>query len=347
MSIELRHLRYFLAVADELHFGRAAERLGMSQPPLSQQIRQLETLVGARLFNRTNRRVSLTDAGKLFMREAHAILAQVDHAIDLAQRAQRGEVGELRIGFTRSTPLSGHIPRAIFAFREAAPSVQLQLKEMNSLRQIDALLDHRLQVGIVRGNVLPETLVSKRLFRDPLVAVLREDHPATASASAKPGGCAPNGWRRSRSCYSARSAGAGIHDHVITLCRNAGFTPRVVQDAHEASTIVGLVAAGLGVSILPASCENIGVAGVAYVPLSRSGRHVGNPRGASARRPLAAGRQVCAAAAGACARSLVRVMADFDQIAIGIAEIHGKHRPLRAGSLHWAFQHIDIVADRR
>jgi DNA-binding transcriptional LysR family regulator len=267
MSIELRHLRYFLAVADELHFGRAAERLGMSQPPLSQQIRQLEALVSARLFTRTNRRVTLTDAGKLFLVEAQDILTRVDHAIDLAQRAQRGEVGELRIGFTRSTPLSGHIPRAIFAFREAAPSVQLQLQEMNSLQQIDALLDRRLQMGIVRGNVLPETLVSKRLFRDPLVAVLREDHPVMAKLGKN---------RRLRTEWLAqesfvlfgRSAGAGIHDHVITLCRNAGFTPRVVQDAHEASTIVGLVAAGLGVSILPASCEHIGVIGVAYVPLT-------------------------------------------------------------------------------
>ena len=268
MSIELRHLRYFLAVADELHFGRAAERLGMSQPPLSQQIRQLEELVGARLFTRTNRRVTLTDAGKLFLIEAQDILARVDHAIDLAQRAQRGEVGELRIGFTRSTPLSGHIPRAIFAFRQAAPSVQLQLQEMNSLTQIDALLDHRLQVGIVRGNVLPDTLVSKRLFRDPLVAVLREDHPVLARLGKKNRRLRIEWLAQESFVLFGRSAGAGIHDHVITLCRNAGFTPRVVQDAHEASTIVGLVAAGLGVSILPASCKNIGVTGVAYVPLA-------------------------------------------------------------------------------
>jgi DNA-binding transcriptional LysR family regulator len=267
MSIELRHLRYFLAVADELHFGRAAERLGISQPPLSQQIRQLEELVGVRLFARTNRRVALTDAGELFLVEAQDILARVDHAIDLAQRTQRGEIGELRIGFTRSTPLSGHIPRAIFAFRQAAPFVQLQLQEMNSLTQIDALLDRRLQLGILRGNVLPDTLVSKRLFRDPLVAVLREDHPALAKLGKS---------RRLRTEWLAqdpfvlfaRSAGAGIHDHVIALCRSAGFTPRVVQDAREASTIVGLVAAGLGVSILPASCEHIGISGVVYVPLA-------------------------------------------------------------------------------
>jgi DNA-binding transcriptional LysR family regulator len=227
----------------------------------------LEERIGARLFTRTNRRVTLTDAGQLFLTEAQDILARVDHAVDLAQRAQRGEIGELRIGFTRSTPLSGPIPRAILAFREASPSVQLHLQEMNSLQQIDALLDHRLQVGIVRGNVLPDTLVSKRLFRDPLVAVLREDHPAMAKLG-KNRKLRTQWLAQDSFVLFARSAGAGIHDHVIALCRSAGFTPRVVQDAHESSTIVGLVAAGLGVSILPASCEHIGVTGVAYVPLA-------------------------------------------------------------------------------
>ena len=267
MSIELRHLRYFIAVADELHFSRAAERLGMSQPPLSQQIRQLEEAVGARLLVRTNRRVALSEAGRLFLAEARDILARVDNAIDLARRAQRGETGELRIGITQSTPLSEHIPRTIFAFRQQWPFVQLQLEEMNSLLQLDALLERRLQVGIVRGTVLPDALESKRLFRDPLVAVLRSDHPLLAGRNAQ---------RKLKTAalahepfvLFARSAGAGIHDHVLTLCRNAGFTPRVAQEAREVSTIVGLVAAGLGVSILPASCERIRVGHISYVPLA-------------------------------------------------------------------------------
>lgn len=267
MPIELRHLRYFIAVADELHFGRAAERLGMSQPPLSQQIRQLEQFVGARLLERTNRRVALTEAGRLFLEQAREILARTGHAVDLAQRAARGETGELRVGITRSTPLSGYIPRAIHAFRQQLPSVQLKLEEMNSLQQIDALLDRRLQIGIVRGSTLPAALVSRRLFRDPLVAVLPADHPAARGHGAR---------RRLRTgalaqepfVLFARNAGAGIHDHVISLCRHAGFVPRMAQEAGEASTIVGLVAAGLGVSILPASCEHIRIDGVRYVPLA-------------------------------------------------------------------------------
>src|SRR5690606_22468184 len=150
MSLELRHLRYFLAVADTLHFGRAAERLGMSQPPLSQQIRQLETLIGAHLFVRSHRRVQLTPAGEVLLEQARDILQRVDGAVELVQRAQRGESGELRLGLTRATPLLPQIPRAIFAYRRRYPQVQMQLREMNSLRQIDALLADELDVGIIR-----------------------------------------------------------------------------------------------------------------------------------------------------------------------------------------------------
>jgi len=267
MAIELRHLRYFIAVAEELHFRRAAERLGMSQPPLSQQIRQLEDAIGARLLVRTNRRVALSEAGKLFLVEARDILDRADRAIDLARRAQRGETGELRVGFTRSTPLSEHIPRTIFAFRQQLPFVQLQLEEMNTLQQIDALLQRRLQIGIVRGTALPDALESKRLFRDPLVAVLRSDHALLAGRTARRK-LKTTALAHEPFVLFARAAGAGIHDHVLTLCRNAGFTPRVAQEAREASTIVGLVSAGLGVSILPASCEHIRVDHVSYVPLA-------------------------------------------------------------------------------
>lgn len=266
-NIELRHLRYFVAVADTLHFGKAAERLGMSQPPLSQQIRQLEDTVGARLLTRTNRRVALTEPGRLFLQEARDILAKVERATELAQRAQRGELGELRIGFTRTTPLSQDIPRAIFNFRQRFPAVHLQLEEMNSLQQIDALLERKLHVGILRPNVLPKTLVSKRLFRDPLVAVMHKDHPVLKKIGAR-GKLPTKALAQEPFVVFARTAGAGVYEHVFSLCRDAGFAPRIVQEAREASTIIGLVAAGLGVSILPESCSHINVEGVSYVPLA-------------------------------------------------------------------------------
>lgn len=267
MSIELRHLRYFLAVAETLHFGRAAERLGMSQPPLSQQIRQLETLLGARLFLRSNRRVELTDAGQVLQAQALDILQRVDKAIDMTQRAQRGETGELRIGLTRATLLSAQIPRAIFAYRQQFPQVQLQLRELNTLQQIDALLERELDIGIIRKRTLPSLLTSQKLFSDPLVLVAHADHPAlrgldpTASISLRTFAHEPFvGFQR--------EVGTGIHDHVIALCRNAGFTPRIVQEAGESSTLISLAAAGLGVSVLPSSCSHIHVEGARFVALS-------------------------------------------------------------------------------
>lgn len=269
MNIELRHLRYFVAVADTLHFGKAAERLGMSQPPLSQQIRQLEEAVGARLLTRTNRRVALTEPGRVLLQEAREILARTDRAMDLVQRAQRGELGELRIGFTRTTPLSQDIPGAIFAFRQRFPAVHLQLEEMNSLQQIDALLERRLQVGILRPGTLPESLISKRLFRDPLVAVLRSDHAGLKRVGAR-GKLPVKALAEEPFVVFARNAGAGVHEHVMALCRGAGFAPRISQEAREASTIIGLVAAGFGVAILPQSCDHIHVEGISYVPLAET-----------------------------------------------------------------------------
>nr|WP_239538099.1 LysR family transcriptional regulator [Dyella mobilis] len=263
----MRHLRYFVAVADTLHFGKAAERLGMSQPPLSQQIRQLEEMVGARLLTRTNRRVALTEPGQLFLQEARDILAKVDRATELAQRAQRGELGELRIGFTRTVPLSQDIPRAILAFRQQFPAVHLQLEEMMSLQQIDALLERKLHIGILRPNVLPRSLVSKCMFRDPLVAVLPAGHPALKRIDGR-GKLPARVLAQEPFVVFARTAGAGVYEHVFSVCRNAGFAPRIAQEAREASTIIGLVAAGLGVSILPASCGHVHVEDVHYIPLA-------------------------------------------------------------------------------
>ncbi|TCV94714.1 LysR family transcriptional regulator [Luteibacter rhizovicinus] len=266
MSIELRHLRYFIAVADELHFSRAAERLGISQPPLSQQIRDLERMLGVRLLRRTNRRVELTDAGTVYLDAARAILAQVEEASDLARRAERGEVGELRVAFTRSTPLTAMIPRAILAFRQAFPAVRLILEERNTLQQIEALLDGRQQVGILRPADLPDMLVSQRLFADPLVVVLRTDHPLLAGRTRRK--LAMTDLAGEAFVVFASSAGTGIHRQFLSMCRHAGFSPRISQEAGEASTIIGLVSAGLGVAVLPSSLRHVQVEGVTYLPIA-------------------------------------------------------------------------------
>ncbi|MBG4757751.1 LysR family transcriptional regulator [Pseudomonas aeruginosa] len=263
--MELRHLRYFIAVAEELHFGRAAERLGISQPPLSQQIQALEEEIGARLFERTNRRVELTDAGRLFLDESRQVLAQVDKAVLLARRAHLGELGELKIGFTSSAPFTSTIPSSIHAFRKAYPDVHLDLQEMSSRQVLKALLEESLQVGVIRPLALPDAVHWVELFRDPLVAVLRADHPLAAGSE---DGLAIAALAEEPFVFFPRSYGTGLYDQVIALTRQAGFSPRIAQEASEAMTIIGLVSAGLGVSILPASFRRTRVDGVVYRTLS-------------------------------------------------------------------------------
>ncbi|MBG5278955.1 LysR family transcriptional regulator [Pseudomonas aeruginosa] len=263
--MELRHLRYFIAVAEELHFGRAAERLGISQPPLSQQIQALEEEIGARLFERTNRRVELTDAGRLFLDESRQVLAQVDKAVLLARRAHLGELGELKIGFTSSAPFTSTIPSSIHAFRKAYPDVHLDLQEMSSRQVLKALLEESLQVGVIRPLALPDAVHWVELFREPLVAVLRADHPLAAGSE---DGLAIAALAEEPFVFFPRSYGTGLYDQVIALTRQAGFSPRIAQEASEAMTIIGLVSAGLGVSILPASFRRTRVDSVVYRTLS-------------------------------------------------------------------------------
>ncbi len=270
--LELRHLRYFIAVAEELHFGRAAERLGISQPPLSQQIQALEEEIGARLFERTNRRVELTDAGRLFLDESRQVLAQVDKAVLLARRAHLGELGELKIGFTSSAPFTSTIPSSIHAFRKAYPEVHLDLQEMSSRQVLRALLEESLQVGVIRPLALPDTVHSVELFREPLVAVLRADHPLAAGSE---DGLAIAALAEEPFVFFPRSYGTGLYDQVIALTRQAGFSPRIAQEASEAMTIIGLVSAGMGVSILPASFRRTRVDGVVY-------RTLGDPEATTA-----------------------------------------------------------------
>ncbi|KFF44566.1 MULTISPECIES: LysR family transcriptional regulator [Pseudomonas] len=259
--MELRHLRYFIAVAEELHFGRAAQVLGISQPPLSQQIQALEQEVGARLFERTNRRVELSEAGRLFLQEARLVLAQVDKAADVARRAQLGELGELKIGFTSSAPFNSSIPQAIFAFRQAFPAVHLNLQEMSSTEVAESLVDESIQVGLMRPLPLPDSLSVVELMREPLVAVLSAGHPLVEGSER---GLHLAQLAQEPFVFFPRTYGSGLYAQLLNLARDAGFSPHFAQEAGEAMTIIGLVAAGLGVSVLPASYQRIRIDGVVY-----------------------------------------------------------------------------------
>jgi len=259
--MELRHLRYFIAVAEELHFGRAAQVLGISQPPLSQQIQALEQEIGARLFERTNRRVELSEAGRLFLQEARLVLAQVDKAADVARRAQLGELGELKIGFTSSAPFNSSIPQAIFAFRQAFAAVHLNLQEMSSTQVAESLVDESIQVGLMRPLPLPDSLSVVELMREPLVAVLNAGHPLVEGSER---GLHLAQLAEEPFVFFPRTYGSGLYAQLLNLARDAGFSPHFAQEAGEAMTIIGLVAAGLGVSVLPASYQRIRIDGVVY-----------------------------------------------------------------------------------
>ncbi len=259
--MELRHLRYFIAVAEELHFGRAAQQLGISQPPLSQQIQALEQELGARLFERTNRRVALSEAGRLFLEQARQVLAQVDKAADVARRAQLGELGEMKIGFTSSAPFNSSISAAIYAFRQRFPAVHLHLNEMSSQAVADALLDESIEVGLMRPLALPDNLVATELLREPLVAIINATHPL---AHGSEGGLYLAALANEPFVFFPRSYGSGLYAQLLSLARQAGFSPHFAQEASEAMTIIGLVSAGLGVSVLPASFQRMRMEGVVY-----------------------------------------------------------------------------------
>jgi DNA-binding transcriptional LysR family regulator len=266
--MELRQLRYFIAVAEELHFTRAAERLHIGQPPLSHAIQMLEADVGAQLFERTKRKVTLTGAGKLFLDDARRILTLAEQAGDTARRAQRGEAGELRIGFTYSTPLTPLFAHVINHYRNQFPAVSLKLFEMATVPQMEALDQSQLDLGFVRPTEVatPDAIVLTPLREDPLMVVL----PATSPLARKKALWMADLKDQPFVMYPP-TAGTGIHPQIVRLCRAAGFAPRIAQLANESTTIIGLVAAGSGVTVLPSSFERIRMDGVCYRPLQDPG----------------------------------------------------------------------------
>jgi DNA-binding transcriptional LysR family regulator len=250
--MELRHLRYFIAVAEELHFGRAAARLNTSQPPLSQQIAALERDLGVTLLERSGRRVALTDAGRLLLQEARATLEQAARTRLVATRAKLGQVGELRIGLFASAPLSLPFARALGAFRRECPDVTLTLQEQPTPEQIDELLRGRLEFGFLRSPgrpQLPPDLDTLEVVREPLCVALPPDHALAAE-----GGPLPIAELAEEPLvFFSRSVGSSLNDQLQSLCMAAGFVPRITQEAAANSMILGLVAAGLGISVLPSA----------------------------------------------------------------------------------------------
>lgn len=260
--MELRQLRYFVAVAEELHFRRAAARLHISQPPLSQQISQLEDELGCRLLNRTRRSVELTPAGETFLRDARAMLGELEAAVATARRVDAGQAGLLRVSFVGSALLS-IVPGIIQRFRRGRPEVEIELRERSTLAQLRALSVGVVDVGLVRPPIEPDdALHTEVVMRERTVAAIPAGHPLARLArvplkrlAAEPLVLFP------------REQAPGFHDLLTGRLAATGTSPHVVQYAPEMLTIIGLVAAGIGVSPVPASVARLGLEGVTYRPL--------------------------------------------------------------------------------
>lgn len=268
--MDLRRLTCFLAVADELNFSRAAQRLHMSQPPLSQQIRLLEQEMGAQLFERSRRAVTLTPAGLLLQEKARQIVELHQQAGELCRMAAHGLAGRLRIAFTASVPLFDEFSAMLRDFRTRYPEVELDLQHMTTGEQIAALTAGQIDIGFMRPSPafrIPVPIREQTLWRDELMLAL----PARQAADSQP--VALSALADQPFVLHPAVLGGGLHEHILALCSEAGFVPRIAQPARETSTMLALVAAGLGLSIVPSVYERICPPGVVLQPLADAARH--------------------------------------------------------------------------
>ncbi|TAM92766.1 LysR family transcriptional regulator [bacterium] len=260
--MELRHLRYFMAVAEERHFGRAAEQLNMAQPPLSQQIRKLESELGVELFHRDRRPIDLTEAGRAFLEEARLTLAQAGHAMETARRAKRGLIGRITVGTVASATYNV-LQNVLRTYRERFPDVRLTVRELSSPEQLLALEQRQIHIGFLRPPVTDEHLHVATVAREPFVIALPADHPL-----AKKKRISLRTLEQESLVLFPRSEAPGFRDQIVNICRSAGFEPRLVQEANQTDTMISLVAAGLGVTLMPASIQRLNLAGVVYRPVA-------------------------------------------------------------------------------
>lgn len=268
--MELRHLRYFLAIAEEHSFTRAAERIGIGQPPLSMQIRDLEKEVGTRLFHRGAHGAELTAAGAAFREIVAAMPDMVEQATHAARRAARGEIGALRVGFTASSGFNPTVAAAIRAFRRAYPQVDVQLVEANTASLVEALRVNELDVGFLRPVGLQAQELQLRLVsEEPLVAALPSRHPLARRPGLGLADLADEEW-----ITFPRAYGSAMYDVIIEACREAGFEPKLGQVAPQMASIIHFVAAELGVALVPASMREVQPKGVTFRELRDTGAAV-------------------------------------------------------------------------
>jgi DNA-binding transcriptional LysR family regulator len=260
MDMDLIDLQAVVALAETLHFGRAADRLHVSQPALSKRIRKLEDRIGGPLLVRRYRDVRLTEAGRLLAGRGRQLLRETEATFALSQRAARGEAGRLRIGFGIASIL-GLLPGVLLRFRRSHPDVQLHLRDMSTPDQVDALASGEIDIGFVRLPVTGDRLVVRPVLDERLVLAIGPPSPWKAriglpSVAAEP------------FIIIARSRSASFYDHALSVCAATGFAPRIVQEANELFTVLSLVGAGLGVSLVPRSAALMQLPGVRFRELT-------------------------------------------------------------------------------
>lgn len=263
---DLRQLRYFVAVAEELSFTRAALRLHLSQPPLSQQIQSLEQDLGVRLLERTKRQVALTEPGRVFLEQARQILAKVDEARSQVVAAAAGYSGQLRLAYTVSVSFHPALPQALLRYGQIAPNVRLQLSEMYTEPQFAALLAGQIDVGFVRDKPAhaqdARSLRLSVIDREPLLLALPVGHALAGRSSLRLAEVADDAF-----VSQPRELAATLYDRLVKLATSAGFQPSITQHAQQINGLLALVAAGLGLALVPASMRTVRMTGVSYVPL--------------------------------------------------------------------------------
>jgi DNA-binding transcriptional LysR family regulator len=268
--MELRHFRYVVAVAEERHLTRAAERLGIQQPPLSQQIRALEAELGVQLFRRKPRGMEPTQAGAALAEEGRAILARAEHAAAAARRTGRGEAGKLGLGFTSSASFHPLVPRAIRAFRDLHPLVSLSLDESGTTELAAALHAEQIDAAFIRSPIAPQdALTVHALLDEAMFAALPTGHALAEGQN--PNGAGPldlTALAHETLILYRRPLGPGLYDSIIAACQRAGFSPQIGQEAPRMLSTLSLVASGLGVSLVPASMRRLQADGIVYRPLS-------------------------------------------------------------------------------
>lgn len=260
--IELRHLRYFIVVAEELHFSRAAKRLHIAQPGLSQQIKALEGMLGVRLLDRTKRQVRLTAAGQTLLDEGRRVLSDFDRVLDLARRTGSGLMGQLRVGAISSAAY-GVLPNLLREYRTRYPDVELIFREMMTPIQVNAMRKGEIDIGFMRLPYDTGTLTTRTVRREELAVLLPEGHPLSGSDEVPLSALA-----REPLIVWPASPRPSWADYVIGLCRDAGFEPRIAQEANESATAIGFVAAGIGVALAPEGVKLLMRPGVEYRPIA-------------------------------------------------------------------------------